>query len=49
MRSLHESHGMEQQVDHFQCSEDVYGVLEDLQEAIYDYQVRSWPLPAFQC
>ena len=32
---------MQQHVDLFQGREDVYEVLEDLQEAIYNYQVRS--------
>ena len=40
--SLHGSQEHERPVGDFQGSEQVFRVLEDLQEAIFDYQVRPW-------
>ena len=41
LHSLHEGQGKPQRDDNFQRSERVYEVLECLQEAIDNYQVRS--------
>ena len=41
LRSLREESALLQLVDNAQNSEDVSGLLEDLQEAVNDYMVRS--------
>ena len=41
LRSLHEKFLLLRLVDNVQDSEDVSGLLEDLQEAVNDYMVRS--------
>jgi len=43
LRSFREESALLRLVDNAQNSEDVSGLLEDLQEAIGDYMVRSWP------
>ena len=40
LRSLHQKSVLLRFTDHVQDNEDVSGLLEDLQEAISDYQVR---------
>ena len=41
LRSLHEKFVLLRLVDNAQDSEDVSGLLEDLQEAVNNYMVRS--------
>jgi len=41
LRSLHAKSALLRFVDNAQDSEDVSGLLEDLQEAVNDYMVRS--------
>ena len=41
LRSLYEKHTLARFVDNAQDDEDVSGLLEDLQEAVNDYLVRS--------
>ena len=41
MQPLSEKPGLRRLADHVQDDEEISGLLEDLQEAIADYQVRS--------
>ena len=40
-RSLSETQRSTQPIDHVQASEDAFRLLEDIQVAVLDYQVRS--------
>ena len=46
LQSLAEKPGLSQLTDHVQDNDDLFRPLDDLQEAIFDYQVRSQPGPA---
>ena len=45
LKLLHESPELQQPAHHIEEDGGVFGLLEDLQEAIYHYQVCSEPKP----
>jgi hypothetical protein len=49
LRSLCQKSPLLRFTDHVKDNEDVSGLLEDLQEVINDYQVRSWCLHYSRC
>ena len=45
LRLLSENQGLPRLTDHVQDDDDLFRCLDDLQEAILDYRVRSQPQP----